>query len=94
MASRAAARKLATVLRPAIPSQGIDALRLEMAVVQSATNAGQVSGRAALCTVTWLGENYPATYPASYTPVVGHVVLVAVQPPQTLMIIHEPHMAP
>lgn len=53
---------------------------LEPAVVFSVTPGGASDGNA-LCTVTWRGVNVPVAYAAAYVPVVGHVVVVNVQPP-------------
>ena len=53
----------------------------EPATVASVT-AGAASDGNALVTVSWRGGLYPAAYPASYSPAVGHTVLLLVQDPQ------------
>jgi hypothetical protein len=53
----------------------------EPATVHSVT-AGAAADGNALATVTWRGAQYQAAYPAAYTPVVGHTVLLLIQPPQ------------
>ena len=53
----------------------------EPAEVVSVTAGGAEDG-AALAQVTWRGLTVYAAYVASYTPVVGHTVLLLVQPPQ------------
>jgi hypothetical protein len=60
---------------------------LEPAVVYSVTAGGASDGNA-LCVVTWRGVQTPAAYPASYTPTVGHVVLLNVQPPSVVIVMH------
>jgi hypothetical protein len=57
----------------------------EPAVVYSVTPAGARDGNA-LCTVTWRGTQTPAAYSSSYAPVVGHVVLLGVQPPSVVIL--------
>lgn len=52
----------------------------EPAVVYSQT-PGAASDGFALCVITWRGAQYPVAYAYAYTPVVGDVVLVLVQPP-------------
>lgn len=58
---------------------------LEPAVVYSVT-AGAASDGNALCVVTWRGVNVSVAYSAAYTPVVGHTVLVNVQPPSLVIL--------
>lgn len=53
---------------------------LEPAVVSSVIPGGASDGNA-LVTVTWRSTEVPCAYAAAYAPVVGHVVLVNVQPP-------------
>jgi hypothetical protein len=60
---------------------------LEPAVVYSVTPGGASDGNA-LCVVTWRGIQEPVAYAAAYTPVVGHVVLLNVQPPSLVIVMH------
>lgn len=59
---------------------------VEPATVATVT-AGAAADGNALATVTWRGIAVPAAYLASYTPVVGHTVLVLYQPPGGLVIL-------
>jgi cyanophycinase-like exopeptidase len=86
-------KRLAAELQQSQTKQGGSGLRVESAVVTATTNAAQVVGKAALCTVRWRGSTYPAAYPDGYTPVVNHVVFVLVQPPQGLVIFMKPKIA-
>lgn len=58
---------------------------LEPAVVYSVT-AGAATDGNALCVVTWRGIQTPVAYAAAYTPVVGHTVLLNVQPPSLVIL--------
>lgn len=60
---------------------------LEPAVVYSVTAGGASDGNA-LAVVTWRGVQVPAAYAAAYTPVVGHTVLLNVQPPSVVIVMH------
>jgi hypothetical protein len=60
---------------------------LEPAVVYSVTAGGASDGNA-LCVVTWRGVHVPTAYPASYSPTVGHVVLLNIQPPSVVIVMH------
>lgn len=52
----------------------------------TAVAAGAAADGNALVTVAWMGTDFYATYGSHYTPVVGHVVLLArTQPPAILM---------
>jgi hypothetical protein len=54
---------------------------VEPGTVLSVT-AGAAEDGNALAEVTWRGLSVEAAYLSTYTPVVGHVVLLLVQPPQ------------
>lgn len=58
---------------------------LEPATIYSVTPGGASDGNA-LAVVTWRGIQAPAAYASTYTPVVGHVVVVNVQPPSLVII--------
>ena len=58
---------------------------LEPAVVYSVTAGGASDGNA-LCVVTWRGVQTPVAYASAYVPVVGHVVLLNVQPPSLVIL--------
>lgn len=58
---------------------------LEPATVMTVTAGGATDG-ASLCQVAWRGVTIPVAYLASYSPVVGHVVLLNVQPPQVVIV--------
>lgn len=58
----------------------------EPGVIATVT-AGAASDGNALVTVTWRGAAVQASYPADYTPVVGHNVLLLIQLPQ-IQIMH------
>jgi hypothetical protein len=47
--------------------------------------SGTASDGNTLCTVTWRGGTYEASYTTGYTPVVGHTVLLLVQWPQLVV---------
>ncbi len=67
--------------------------RIESAKVTAVAHPSQVAGKAAVCSVTWRGATFPATYPSDYTPVVNDVVFVIVQPPQSLTVFMKPKIA-
>ena len=48
--------------------------------------AGAAADGNALVTVSWRGTSVAVPYPSSYTPVVGHVVLLLVAPPQVVIV--------
>jgi len=77
--------RLAAELQRDPRPQGAPVCWLEQATVTAVTAGGAADG-SALCTVTWRGETHEAAYLASYTPVVGHVVAVVVQPPSLLVL--------
>lgn len=52
----------------------------------TAVAAGAAADGNALATVTWQGQALRAAYTASYTPVVGHVVLMARIGPQLAIV--------
>lgn len=58
---------------------------LEPATVFSVVPGGASDGNA-LATVTWRGVQVPVAYAAAYVPVVGHVVLLNVQPPSVVIL--------
>lgn len=58
---------------------------LEPAVVYSVTPGGASDGNA-LAVVTWRGIQQSVAYSAAYTPVVGHTVLLNIQPPSLVII--------
>lgn len=66
--------------------QGAPSAWIEPATVATVTAGGAADGNA-LATVTWRGTAVAAAYLASYTPTVGHVVAVVVQPPGGLLIL-------
>lgn len=55
--------------------------RFEPGVIASVTPGAASDGNARVV-VTWRGINVPCSYPSSYTPVVGHVVALWIDPPQ------------
>lgn len=79
-------RRVAAELVRDRPPQGTPTSWVEQATVAAVTPGGASDGNAAV-TVTWRGSAMPATYLAAYTPTVGHVVAVVVQPPNTLLIV-------
>lgn len=58
---------------------------LEPAVVSHVTPGGASDGNA-LVAVTWRSTEVLVAYAAAYTPVVGHVVLLNIQPPSLVII--------
>jgi hypothetical protein len=82
----AAINRLAAEILRGKPPQGAPSAWLEPAVVQAVAAGGAADGNA-LATVTWRGQNVKAAYLASYTPTVGHNVIVACQPPAGLLIL-------
>lgn len=78
--------KLAAELLRGKPPQGAPSAWVEPATVASVTAGAAADGNAAVV-VTWRGASINAAYNASYTPTVGHVVLVLVQPPAGLVIL-------
>lgn len=79
-------RRAASELFKDRPPQGSQSCWFESATV-SAVTAGAASDGNALCTVTWRGQAVDAAYCATYTPTVGHTVVVVVQPPASLLVI-------
>lgn len=79
-------RRVAAEISRDRPPQGTPASWVEQATVTTVTAGAASDGNAAV-TVTWRGSAVPATYLAAYTPTVGHVVAVVVQPPSTLLIL-------
>lgn len=63
-----------------IPAQWMD-----VGVIATVT-AGAAADGNALVTVTWNGATTACAYPSTYTPVVGHKVLLAIQPPQIVIL--------
>lgn len=78
---RRAAAETARDRRP----QGAPVCWVELATIASVT-AGAATDGNALVTIVWRGATVPAAYTASYTPTVGHVVLVLVQLPQIVIV--------
>lgn len=78
--------KLAAEILRGKPPQGAPSAAAEPAVIATVT-AGAAADGNALVTVTWRGVAVPASYLASYTPVVSHTVIVLYQPPGGLLII-------
>lgn len=64
---------------------GTPGVRMEPAVILTVA-AGAAADGNALVTVTWRGTDIAAPYPSTYTPVVGHTVLLLVAPPQVVII--------
>lgn len=60
-------------------------LRMEPGQV-IAVSAGAAKDGNALVTVAWRGASVNVPYPSSYSPAVGHVVLLLIQPPQVVLI--------
>lgn len=58
---------------------------LEPAVVASVIPGGASDGNA-LVSVTWRGVTVPVAYASVYSPVVGHTVLLSVQPPSLVIL--------
>lgn len=67
------------------PPQGALSAWVEQAVIATVT-AGAAADGNALVAVTWRGVSQQAAYLATYTPTVGHVVAVAVQAGQILIL--------
>ncbi len=78
--------RLAAEILRGKPPQGAPSVWLEPAVVAT-VSAGAAADGNALATVTWRGQSIRAAYLASYTPTVGHNVIVAYQPPGGLLIL-------
>lgn len=79
-------RRLAAETQRDRPPQGAPSAWLEQAMVTVVTAGGAEDGNN-LCTLLWRGSTVDAAYLASYTPTVGHVVLVAYQPPGGLVVL-------
>ncbi|WP_416902765.1 hypothetical protein [Micromonospora echinospora] len=79
-------RRAAAELSRDRPSQGWRESWAEQVVVATVTPGAASDGNAAV-TVTWNGAEVPAVYLESYSPVVGHIVYVQVQPPAPLVIL-------
>lgn len=78
--------RLASEISRGKPPQGALSASIEPATVATVVAGGAADGNA-LVTVTWRGAAIKAAYLASYTPTVGHVVLVLYQPPGGLVIL-------
>ncbi len=78
--------RLAAEILRGKPPQGAPSAWMEPAVVATVTAGAAADGNAAV-TVTWRGQAVKAAYLASYTPTVGHTVLVLYQPPGGLVIL-------
>lgn len=78
--------RLAAEISAGKPPQGALSATVLPAVVTT-VSAGAAADGNALVVVTWFGQNVSASYCASYTPVVGHTVLVLYQPPGGLVIL-------
>lgn len=76
------ADRLADVMAGLAPADGV---RMEQGVIASVA-AGAAADGNALVTVTWRGTNVACPYPSTYTPVVGHVVLLLVSPPRLVIV--------
>lgn len=61
------------------------AVRMEQGVIATVT-AGAAADGNALVTVTWRGTTVACPYPSTYVPVVGHVVLLLIVPPQLVIV--------
>jgi hypothetical protein len=66
--------------------QGALSASIEPAIVATVV-AGAAADGNALVTVTWRGQAVKAAYLSTYTPTVGHIVLVLYQPPGGLVIL-------
>lgn len=78
---RPAQVRLLTELNPSTGS-----VHLEPAVIDSVRVGGAADG-SALATIEWRGNSgLPVAYLSSYSPVVGHVVLLLVQGPQVIIV--------
>lgn len=73
-------RRVAAEMGRDRPPQGAPASWVEQATVIAVTAGAAVDGNA-LCVVRWRGADVAAAYCQSYTPAVGHTVLVIAQPP-------------
>lgn len=60
------------------------ALRMEQGTIVTVA-AGAAGDGNALVTVSWRGTNVRCPYPSTYSPVVGHVVLLLIDPPQVVI---------
>jgi hypothetical protein len=79
-------KKLAAEILRGKPPQGAPSAWAEPAVVATVA-AGAAADGNALVTVTWRGQAIQAAYLSSYTPTVGHNVIVLYQPPGGLLIL-------
>lgn len=78
----AGALTLATVLAGL---ETTDPLRMEQGTITAVSAGAAIDGNA-LVTVSWRGTSIFCPYPSTYTPVVGHVVLLLVCPPRVVII--------
>jgi hypothetical protein len=78
------ARRLAAAIEAAEPAGGTPAPWFAPATVATVT-AGAGYGGATLVEVDWLGGRYAVPYLDSYTPTVGHTVLLLIQRPQAVI---------
>lgn len=60
-------------------------LRMEQGTVVTVTPGGAADGNS-LAVVSWRGTNVACPYPSTYTPVVGHVVLLLIDPPRVVIV--------
>jgi hypothetical protein len=78
--------RLAAEILRGKPPQGAPSAWVEPATVATVTAGAAADGNAAV-TVTWRGQSVKAAYLSSYTPTVGHIVVVLYQPPGGLLIL-------
>jgi hypothetical protein len=64
---------------------GTDAMRMEQGTITVVAAGAALDGNAKV-TVSWRGTSIFCPYPSTYTPVVGHVVLLLIQPPQVVIV--------
>lgn len=85
MATGRNARRLAAAIATAEPAGGAPNPWFSSGVVATVT-AGAGYGGSTLVEVDWLGGRYALPYLDSYTPTVGHAVLLLVQRPQLVIV--------
>ena len=67
-----------------IATPGAPGLRMEQGTVVTVA-AGAAADGNALVTVSWRGTNVACPYPSTYSPAVGHVVLLLIDPPRVVI---------
>lgn len=84
MAATPNTRRLAAAIKANTPAGATPAAWFSPAVVATVTAGGAFGGTAKV-EVDWLGGRYVVPYLATYTPTVGHTVLLMIQDPQAVI---------